>query len=78
EAVLSRPADAECPDLRVWPAADVLAIFRFLEIPLRYRAPSVIAVGGKLVVGLSGGLLAVSVSPSAVTKASSVASCEFR
>ncbi|MGW6604852.1 hypothetical protein [Streptomyces sp. NPDC055036] len=28
-AVLSRPADAECPDLRVWPAADVLAIFRF-------------------------------------------------
>ncbi|PJM97854.1 hypothetical protein CG740_38860 [Streptomyces sp. CB01201] len=30
EAVLSRPADAECPDLRVWSAADVLAIFRFL------------------------------------------------
>ncbi|MBT2445338.1 hypothetical protein J7E93_35715 [Streptomyces sp. ISL-36] len=29
EAVLSRPADAECPDLRVWPSADVLAIFRF-------------------------------------------------
>lgn len=29
EAVLSRPADAECPDLRVWPIADVLAIFRF-------------------------------------------------
>jgi hypothetical protein len=29
EAVLSRPADAECPGLRVWPAADVLAIFRF-------------------------------------------------
>ncbi|WP_406263232.1 hypothetical protein OHT93_00955 [Streptomyces sp. NBC_00191] len=29
EAVLSRPADAECPNLRVWPAADVLAIFRF-------------------------------------------------
>ncbi len=29
EGVLSRPADAECPDLRVWPAADVLAIFRF-------------------------------------------------
>ncbi|MFB7776311.1 hypothetical protein [Streptomyces bauhiniae] len=28
-AVLSRPADAECPDLRVWPTADVLAIFRF-------------------------------------------------
>jgi hypothetical protein len=28
EAVLSRPADAECPDLRVWPAAVVLAIFR--------------------------------------------------
>jgi hypothetical protein len=27
EAVLSRPADAECPDLRVWPTADVLAIF---------------------------------------------------
>ncbi|MFD3729261.1 hypothetical protein [Streptomyces sp. NPDC058671] len=29
EAVLSRPADAECPDLRVWPTAEVLAIFRF-------------------------------------------------
>ncbi|MFE6787892.1 hypothetical protein ACFVFF_37165 [Streptomyces sp. NPDC057680] len=29
EDVLSRPADAEYPDLRVWPAADVLAIFRF-------------------------------------------------
>ncbi|MFI9630256.1 hypothetical protein [Streptomyces sp. NPDC052042] len=29
EAVLSRPADADCPDLRVWPTADVLAIFRF-------------------------------------------------
>ncbi len=29
EAVLSRPADAECPELRVWPAAGVLAIFRF-------------------------------------------------
>ncbi|MFC8202256.1 hypothetical protein ACFUTV_43800 [Streptomyces sp. NPDC057298] len=29
EAVLSRPADAECPDLRVWPSVDVLAIFRF-------------------------------------------------
>jgi hypothetical protein len=29
EAVLSRPTDAECPDLRVWPTADVLAIFRF-------------------------------------------------
>ncbi|MFD6873880.1 MULTISPECIES: hypothetical protein [unclassified Streptomyces] len=29
QAVLSRPADAECPDLRVWPTADVLAIFRF-------------------------------------------------
>lgn len=29
EAVLSRLADAECPDLRVWPTADVLAIFRF-------------------------------------------------
>ncbi|MFJ7258342.1 hypothetical protein ACIQWV_38975 [Streptomyces sp. NPDC098085] len=29
EAVLSRPADAECPEPRVWPAADVLAIFRF-------------------------------------------------
>ncbi|MER6149320.1 hypothetical protein [Streptomyces hirsutus] len=26
--VLSRPADAECADLRVWPAPDVLAIFR--------------------------------------------------
>ncbi|MEV8328438.1 hypothetical protein [Kitasatospora sp. NPDC056731] len=30
ETVLSRPADAECPNLRVWPTADVLAIFRFL------------------------------------------------
>ncbi len=29
EAVLSRSADAECPELRVWPTADVLAIFRF-------------------------------------------------
>ncbi|MEU9139502.1 hypothetical protein AB0D33_26690 [Streptomyces sp. NPDC048404] len=29
EAVLSRAADAESPDLRVWPTADVLAIFRF-------------------------------------------------
>ncbi|MFF0698465.1 hypothetical protein ACFYU4_38250 [Streptomyces tendae] len=29
EAVLSRPADAECPELRIWPTADVLAIFRF-------------------------------------------------
>ncbi|MFF2466301.1 MULTISPECIES: hypothetical protein [Streptomyces] len=29
EAVLSRPADAECPELRVWPADEVLAIFRF-------------------------------------------------
>jgi hypothetical protein len=29
--VLSRPADAEMPDLRVWPAHDVLAIFRFLD-----------------------------------------------
>ncbi|MET7550941.1 hypothetical protein ABZS94_35320 [Streptomyces sp. NPDC005500] len=29
EVVLSRPADAECPDLRVWPTADVLVIFRF-------------------------------------------------
>ncbi|QDN94489.1 hypothetical protein FNV68_45040 [Streptomyces sp. S1D4-23] len=29
KTVLSRPADAECPDLRVWPTADVLAIFRF-------------------------------------------------
>lgn len=31
EAVLSRPADAECPNLRVWLTADVLAIFRFLD-----------------------------------------------
>ncbi len=29
ETVLSRPTDAECPVLRVWPTADVLAIFRF-------------------------------------------------
>ncbi|MFF3313835.1 hypothetical protein [Streptomyces sp. NPDC002952] len=27
--MLSRAADAECPDLRVWPTADVLAIFHF-------------------------------------------------
>jgi hypothetical protein len=32
EAVLSRPADAESPELRVWPAADVLAIFRFWAV----------------------------------------------
>jgi hypothetical protein len=31
EAVLSRPADAECPELRVWPSDEVLAIFRFHE-----------------------------------------------
>ncbi|MFF7492844.1 hypothetical protein [Streptomyces rubiginosohelvolus] len=29
EAVLSSAADAEYPNLRVWPTADVLAIFRF-------------------------------------------------
>ncbi|MFF3249222.1 hypothetical protein ACFYWY_37130 [Streptomyces sp. NPDC002870] len=29
KGALSRPADAECPELRVWPAAEVLAIFRF-------------------------------------------------
>ncbi|MFF9476923.1 hypothetical protein ACF1E9_30445 [Streptomyces roseolus] len=29
EAVLFRAADAECPGLRVWPTAEVLAIFRF-------------------------------------------------
>lgn len=29
EAVLSRPADVECPELRVRPTADVLVIFRF-------------------------------------------------
>jgi hypothetical protein len=28
ETVLAGPADADCPELRVWPAADVLAIFR--------------------------------------------------
>ncbi|MFF9641652.1 hypothetical protein [Kitasatospora aureofaciens] len=28
--VLSRPADAECPNLRVWPDPEVCAIFRFL------------------------------------------------
>jgi hypothetical protein len=32
EVVLSRPVDAECPALRVWPTADVLAIFRFHAI----------------------------------------------
>ncbi|MBB4913650.1 hypothetical protein [Streptosporangium saharense] len=31
EQVLSRPEDAECPTLRVRPAPDVLAIFRFLS-----------------------------------------------
>lgn len=31
ETVLSRPADAECPSFRVWPTADVLVIFRFLD-----------------------------------------------
>ncbi|WP_440070560.1 hypothetical protein [Streptosporangium sp. OZ121] len=30
EQVLSRPVDAECAELRVWPAPDVLAIFRFM------------------------------------------------
>lgn len=29
ETVLSRPADAEFPELRVWPSTEVLAIFRF-------------------------------------------------
>lgn len=29
EVVLSRAADDGCPELRVWPAAGVLAIFRF-------------------------------------------------
>ncbi|MEU8925904.1 hypothetical protein AB0D10_34065 [Kitasatospora sp. NPDC048545] len=28
--VPARPADAECPSLRVWPVAEVCAIFRFL------------------------------------------------
>lgn len=32
EAVLSRPADAECPELWVWLAADVLSIFRFWAV----------------------------------------------
>ncbi|SNT62821.1 hypothetical protein SAMN05216276_10943 [Streptosporangium subroseum] len=31
EHVLSRPTDGDCPSLRVWPAPDVLAIFRFLS-----------------------------------------------
>ncbi|MFE0462913.1 hypothetical protein ACFW1A_27035 [Kitasatospora sp. NPDC058965] len=30
DTVLSRPADADCPTLRVWPAPEVCAIFRFL------------------------------------------------
>ncbi|MFB7906962.1 hypothetical protein ACFC1T_11075 [Kitasatospora sp. NPDC056076] len=30
EPVLSRPADAECPSLRVWPDPEVCAVFRFL------------------------------------------------
>ncbi|MGW1915328.1 hypothetical protein ACWCQS_32515 [Streptomyces sp. NPDC002076] len=29
DAVLSRPADAECPELEVWLSTEVLAIFRF-------------------------------------------------
>ncbi|MDX2605847.1 hypothetical protein PV379_41300 [Streptomyces caniscabiei] len=29
--VLARPPEAECPQLRVWPAEDLLAIFRFLS-----------------------------------------------
>ncbi|MBZ9643172.1 hypothetical protein [Streptomyces sp. PSKA30] len=29
ETVLCRPADAECPELRVWPSSEMLAIFRF-------------------------------------------------
>lgn len=29
ETVLSRPADAEFPELRIWPSTEVLAIFRF-------------------------------------------------
>ncbi|MFC9076002.1 hypothetical protein ACFTY7_02945 [Streptomyces sp. NPDC057062] len=29
ETVYSRSADAECPELRVWPSTEVLAIFRF-------------------------------------------------
>ncbi|MET8088490.1 hypothetical protein [Micromonospora sp. NPDC005237] len=32
EAVFARPADAECAELRVWPTADVLAIFRFYAV----------------------------------------------
>ncbi|MEU5582755.1 hypothetical protein ABZ791_28585 [Streptomyces huasconensis] len=32
EAVLSRPVDAECPELRVWLTEDVLAIFRFYAV----------------------------------------------
>ncbi|MFJ1753419.1 hypothetical protein [Kitasatospora sp. NPDC088134] len=31
ESVLSRPAGAECPNLRVWPDAEMLAIFRFFD-----------------------------------------------
>ncbi|GAA4983803.1 hypothetical protein [Kitasatospora paranensis] len=30
QAVLSRPADAECPSLKAWPDPEVCAIFRFL------------------------------------------------
>lgn len=30
QTVLSRQADAECPELRVWPSTEMLAIFRFL------------------------------------------------
>ncbi|MBZ3908630.1 hypothetical protein [Streptomyces griseiscabiei] len=29
--ILTRPLDAECPRLRVWPTGDLLAIFRFLS-----------------------------------------------
>ncbi|WP_345548971.1 hypothetical protein [Streptomyces lannensis] len=45
----------------------------FLSIPVRYRAPSLTFVGGQLIVGLSDGLLAVSISPEAVERLSSSA-----
>ncbi|MDA2809780.1 hypothetical protein O4J56_03935 [Nocardiopsis sp. RSe5-2] len=32
QTVLSRAADAECPELRVWPSDGVLAIFRFYAV----------------------------------------------
>lgn len=39
--VMSRPAGAECPELRVWPSVEVLAIFRFFARRMRSTSMSV-------------------------------------